>query len=85
MSRVIITLPDDLLESIDSQARKAHKSRSALMRSALADWMAAKERAEFEQLLADGYKEMAASPAEFAEDFAGVQAEALQATWRWDD
>ena len=85
MSRVIITLPDDLLASIDAQARRSRKSRSAMMRSALADWVTAQKRADFEELLAEGYKEMAASLEEFAADFAAPQAEALEATWRWDD
>ena len=83
--RVIITVPDDLLKSVDAQARRAHQSRSALVRSALSEWVTAKERAEFEELLAEGYREIASVLEELAQDFAGAQAEAMEATWRWDE
>lgn len=85
VARIIITMPDDLLISVDAHARRSRKSRSALVRSAVAEWVAAREREEFEALLAEGYKEQAAVLAQFAEDFACAQSEALQATWRWDD
>ena len=85
MARVIITIPEALLNSVDAQARRSRTSRSALVRSALSDWVATREKAEFEDLLAAGYLERAANLAQFAEEFADVQARALGATWRWDD
>ena len=84
MSRVIITIPDELLTALDEQARKSTRSRSAIVRSVLTDWVANQQRAEFEDLLAAGYREMASALEEFAEDFSEAQAKALQATWRWD-
>lgn len=85
MSRVIITIPDELLATLTDHSRRSQRSRSSVMRTALADWVAERERAEFEELMAAGYQEMAGASAEFSEDFAGLQAEALESTWRWDD
>lgn len=84
MTRVIITVPEILLQSVDAQARRSHKSRSALIRSALSEWLAARERAEFEELLAAGYQEMAEALRETAADYDAAQAEALRPTWRWE-
>ena len=83
MSRVLITLPENLLASLDERARQAKKSRSAVMRTALTDWITEQERAEFEELLAAGYVERAARLEEFAAEFAGAQGQALSGTWRW--
>ena len=85
MSRIIITLPDEMLASLDLQASKSQQSRSALMRTVLADWVAERKRAEFEELLADGYRERASRLEEFATEFAEVQAAALDGTWRWGE
>lgn len=85
MARIIITMPDALLRSVDDQARRVHESRSAVVRSALSEWVAAKERAEFEELLAAGYKEMASALEESASEYAVAQGAAVQAVWRWDE
>ena len=84
MARIIISMPDELMQSLDVRAQRAGKSRSALVRSAVSEWVAAQERIEFEELLAAGYREMASTMKEFADDFAGPQGEALQVSWRWD-
>ena len=83
MSRVLITLPDDLLAALNGRTHQAKKSRSALVRTVLADWITDQERMEFEELLAAGYLEKAARYEEFAAEFAEVQADALQGTWHW--
>lgn len=83
MARVIITIPEDLLRSVDAWARRAGRSRSAMVRSAISEWVAVQERAGFEELLAAGYQEMAASMGEAAADYSLGQADASDPGWRW--
>lgn len=54
MAKVMVSLPDDLLERIDTQARARHESRSGFLRELAERELAAEaseERLEIEALL----------------------------------
>ena len=66
MAKVTISLPDDLLRSIDEQSAEAGLSRSEVIRQALEEMQrAASERAAEAQYIA-GYREHPETSAEVA-------------------
>jgi CopG family transcriptional regulator/antitoxin EndoAI len=59
MAKVVITMPDDLLQQLDSAARKKRTNRSRFFREALTSYLEDQKKREFEALIAEGYQEMA--------------------------
>jgi hypothetical protein len=54
MAKVMISVPDDLLERLDAQARATHETRSGLLRRLVERELSvenARRRKEFEELL----------------------------------
>jgi len=60
MARVqtMVQLSDDLLESLDREASRRGSSRSALIRSALEDFLGADREAAVGRAIADGYRRL---------------------------
>jgi len=59
MAKVVVTMPDNLLDEVDSAARKAGTNRSRFFRQALTRYLEEQSKREFEALMAEGYQEMA--------------------------
>lgn len=85
MHRVMITLPDSILQNTDHAAKKLGQSRSEFIRVALAERLAELRRQEFKALLAEGYKEMAESDAHLADEATGAQSIATEEIWVWNE
>lgn len=81
----MLTMPADLLREVDELAERKGRKRSQLVRDALGEMLERERRREFEELLAEGYREQAAVLAELAQDFALIQAQAAEGIWVWDD
>lgn len=85
MERVMITLPQELVEAVDDCARRLATKRSRVVRQALQEWLERQRRSEFEALLAEGYQEMAGELAAIAADFEPLQAIVAEQSWHWDE
>jgi CopG family transcriptional regulator/antitoxin EndoAI len=67
LKRVLITMSDNLLEEIDSLAKKERKSRSEIVREVMKVYIAKKQKSYVAENLALGYQEMAQINLELAE------------------
>jgi CopG family transcriptional regulator/antitoxin EndoAI len=85
MERIILTLPREMLDELDERAQRLDRKRSKLIRDALGEWLELQRKREFEELLAEGYREQYDVLAELAEEAVWAQAEATKDTWRWDE
>jgi metal-responsive CopG/Arc/MetJ family transcriptional regulator len=85
MERVMLTMPAELLGAVDDLARRLGRKRSQLVRQALSELLDREQRREFELLLAERYREMAAEAEELAADALALQAAASLPNWHWDD
>ena len=93
VERVVLSFPSDLLAEVDARATRLGQKRSQIVRDAVRAWVETHPenefdsltREQFDELLAEGYKERYAHLAAEAEEFLLIQAEATEATWRWDD
>ncbi len=85
MERVMLTLPLDLLQPVDTLAQRMGRKRSHVVRQALQDWLERQQQQEFEALLAEGYQAMAQEAAAIASESLSLQAAADEGVWRWDE
>ena len=85
MERVMITLPDSLLKTVDETARRLSENRSQFVRQALLERLEKLRRQKFEALLAEGYQVMAEEVAALAEESQPLQAAAAEKVWQWDE
>jgi CopG family transcriptional regulator/antitoxin EndoAI len=85
MERVMITLPDSLLKTVDEMARRLSENRSQFVRQSLLERLERLRQQEFEALLAEGYQVMAEEMAGLAQESLPLQAEAAEKVWQWDD
>jgi metal-responsive CopG/Arc/MetJ family transcriptional regulator len=85
MERVMITLPDNLLKTVDETARRLSENRSQFVRQALLERLERLRQQEFEALLAEGYQVMAEEMATLAEESLPLQAAAAEKAWQWDE
>ncbi len=85
MERVMITLPDSLLETVDEMAHRLSENRSQFVRQSLLERLKRLRQQEFEALLAEGYQVMAEEMAGLAQESLPLQAEAAEKVWQWDD
>jgi len=85
MERVMLTMPEDLLAEVDRAARRLKQNRSQFVRAALHEYLEQLHQAEFESLLAEGYREMAAAAAELVEESLPLQSEAAKGAWASDE
>ncbi len=59
MAKVVVTMPDDLLQEVDAAAKETRTNRSQFLRQALTRYLAEQKKRKFEALMAEGYLEMA--------------------------
>ncbi len=85
MQRVVLTLPADLLNEVDSLAQRTRRKRTQLVRQALRDMLERERQADFTALLAEGYLAQAAQIEQAAIDAGLAQAQAAGALWTWDE
>ncbi len=85
MERVMLTLPDDLLQQVDAAARRLGKQRSQVVRQALRDWLRRLEQEEVEASMAEGYQALAQEAEATAAEAAFTQAAAAEGVWHWDE
>lgn len=77
----MLTMPEDLLAEVDRAARHRNQNRSEFVRAALHNYLEQLSRAEFEALLAEGYRETARAAAELVEESLPLQSEAATGAW----
>ena len=75
MHKVMITMPDELLETLDAEANKQRQNRSEFIREAVDSRLSRLQEAEFEAVLAEGYTEMADEDLKDAQGYLGVTQE----------
>lgn len=69
--RVVVLLPESLLEEVDRVADQEYSSRSAFIRAAMQHLLEEKRRAEKREKMAVGYKKMGPLNLELAEEGLG--------------
>ena len=69
--RVVVLLPESLLEEVDKVAQKEYSSRSAFIRAAMQHLLADKRRAEKREKMVVGYQKMGPLNLELAEEGIG--------------
>jgi predicted transcriptional regulator len=85
MEKVMITLPNDLLEAVDLAARQRSESRSQFIRETLAERLEYLRRQAFEALLAEEYGFFAQETATIVEESLPAQATAAEKVWHWHE
>jgi metal-responsive CopG/Arc/MetJ family transcriptional regulator len=75
MQKIMVTLPEGLLQNIGSIVAKLHYNRSQFIREAVAEKIEKIKQAEFEALMAEGYKAMAGEDLQDAKSYLGVTKE----------
>ena len=66
--KVLISVPSELLAQLDGFAKKIGTSRNEAVRCAIKHYLSAKKREETDELLKEGYIDMAKINSEYAED-----------------
>jgi CopG family transcriptional regulator/antitoxin EndoAI len=66
--RVVVLLPESLLEEVDKVAQKEYSSRSAFIRAAMTYLLAEKRRAEMREKMIAGYQKMGPLNLKLAEE-----------------
>ncbi len=85
MERVMLTMPADLLQVVDSQAQHRKQNRSQFVRHVLREWLERQRQIEFEALLAEGYQTMAQENRAIVVESVPTQAAAIDGAWHWDE
>jgi len=72
MPKVMVTMPDGLLEEVDLTTRELKTTRSQFFRDALIQYLENYKKKKTESLMAEGYREMADENLADAQGFLGV-------------
>lgn len=75
--RIMITLPDSLLQEVDGIARQENRNRSEFIREAMRRYIEEKRRLELRERLKEGYRKMAGLNLELAGEAVAAENEAL--------
>ena len=81
----MVTLPGSLLEKFDREVDRLDTRRSALIRELMERWLSEQRVREFEELMAEGYRERYAEHEEWARAIAPLQDEVAATSWEWAD
>ena len=79
LKKVLITVPDSLLEAVDSAAKVANINRSELVREAMKLYLSERKKHSRKEELKNGYQEMAELNLSLAEMYFGAEEEAFSA------
>lgn len=77
VKRIMITLPDSLLQEVDGIARQEKRNRSEFIREAMRRYIQEKSRLELRERLKEGYRKMARLSLEIAGEAVAAENEAL--------
>lgn len=77
LKKVLITLPDSLLEAVDSAAKVENINRSEFVREAMKMYLSERKKRARNEELKKGYQEMAELNLSLAETFFNAEEEAL--------
>lgn len=80
LKKVLITVPDSLLEAVDSQAKVENINRSEFVREAMKMYLSNKKKVAQKDELKKGYQEMAKINLSLAEAFFDAEEEAYLAS-----
>ena len=72
MPKVMVTMPDGLLEEVDLTTRELKTTRSQFLRDALIQYLENYKKKKTESLMAEGYREMADENLADAQGFLGA-------------
>ncbi|HIC91392.1 MAG TPA: ribbon-helix-helix protein, CopG family [Syntrophaceae bacterium] len=74
MSKVLVTIPKDLLTEVDQTTKELKTNRSQFFRQAIVKYLHEIKQKKFEALMAEGYQEMAQEDIFDAQAFLGATA-----------
>jgi len=77
VKRIMITLPDSLLQEVDGVAKRENRNRSEFIREAMRCYIEEKRRLELRERLKEGYRKMASLNLELATEAVAAENEAL--------
>jgi metal-responsive CopG/Arc/MetJ family transcriptional regulator len=83
MERVMISMPEAILETVDEAAKGLRENRSQFIRLAVQERLARLQAREFEALLAEGYQVMAEESELLAGEAMQLQSMIAEA-WQWE-
>lgn len=69
MEHLSITFPERLREALDREAEREHTKRSTLIQKAVRIYLELKRRKGVEELLREGYEEMASEAGQLMQEF----------------
>ena len=72
-----ITIPPDLREAVDHQAKREHTKRSTLIQKAVRVYLVLSRKRALRTLLEEGYAELASEAKRLEREFARLDAESL--------
>lgn len=79
LKKVLITVPDSLLEAVDSQAKIENINRSEFVRAAMKMYLSERKEQVLKEELKKGYQEMAKINLSLAETYFDAEEEAYLA------
>ena len=85
MERVVVSVPRELLDELDTWVQRLEEKRSHLISQALREWLERQRTPDSDELLAEGYRVMAEQIEALASEALPLQAAAAEGTWRWRD
>jgi len=85
MEKIIITISNDLLEGMNLASERLNKSRSQLIRQAIADFLRQLRQQEFDELMAEGYRETSEVSSNIISESLELQSEAAGKVWSKDE
>ncbi len=75
MAKVMIVMPDELLEETDIEARKESRNRSQVIRTALQEYLERRKRQEVREDMIEGYRVRAQEDLDLMREFEAADAE----------
>jgi CopG family transcriptional regulator / antitoxin EndoAI len=85
MEKVMIAIPSELLEDMDSAKERLNQNRSEFIRHAIAEYLKQRKKKGFEELIAKGYMESAEEDSIIVEESIKAQLTATEKEWVWDE
>lgn len=83
MERVMISIPEAVLKTVDAAAGRIQENRSQFIRQAVQERLTRLNVRDFEALLAEGYQAMARESETIAQEALPVQSMIGEA-WHWE-
>ncbi|MEK7398261.1 MAG: ribbon-helix-helix protein, CopG family [Candidatus Poribacteria bacterium] len=85
MEKIMITIPENLLEDVDLASERLKKNRSQLIRQAITEFLRQLKQKEFEELMAEGYQKTSDIDSQIVDNSLELQSKASEKVWAWDE